>query len=92
MTPGRARRAELAVGENAGPGAARRPRHRSGSAMQARSFGIDEDRVADLDLDVAVAHRIEGAHALADALAARAASSPSPIQWPSVGEKATEVM
>jgi hypothetical protein len=35
--------------------------------MEARSFRIEEDRRADLDLDIAVADRIDGADALADA-------------------------
>src|SRR4051812_33953801 len=36
--------------------------------MEPRSFGIEEHRIADFDLDIAVAHRIVGAYALADAL------------------------
>src|SRR4051812_19650448 len=38
--------------------------------MKPRSFGIEEYRIADFDLDITVAHRIIGAYALADALRA----------------------
>src|SRR3954447_147205 len=37
-------------------------------SMQPRPFRIEEHRIADLHLDVAIAHRIIGAHALTDAL------------------------
>src|SRR5438309_9087276 len=37
-------------------------------SMKSRSLGIEEHRIADFDLDIAVAHRIIGAYALADAL------------------------
>src|ERR1043166_2499479 len=36
--------------------------------MEPRSLAVEEYRIADLDLDIAVAHRIAGTHALADAL------------------------
>src|ERR1700754_2603634 len=36
--------------------------------IEARSFGIEEVRAAELDLDVAAAHRIVGAHALSNPL------------------------
>src|SRR3954454_7565947 len=37
-------------------------------SMKSRSLGIEEHRIADFDLDIAVAHRIVGAHALANTL------------------------
>src|SRR3954465_9832381 len=37
-------------------------------SMKPRSFGIEEHRIADFDLDIAVAHRIVGAHPLAETL------------------------
>jgi hypothetical protein len=59
--------------------------------MEPRPFRIEEHRMADLDLDVAVAHRIVGAHALADALRpALEHAEPDPV--PSIGENATDVM
>src|SRR4051812_6022813 len=36
--------------------------------IQPRSVGVEEDRIADFHLDVAVAHRVAGAHALTDPL------------------------
>ena len=73
------------------PAKAERRANMMGSGMEPRSFRIDEDAATDLDLDIAAAHRIVGAHALADALRP-APSRPSPIQEPSIGENATEVM
>src|SRR4051812_3388919 len=36
--------------------------------MKPRSLGIEEYRIADLDFNVTIAHRVIGAHALANAL------------------------
>ena len=62
----------------------------SGLDTEPLPFRIDEAGRTDLDEDVAAAHRIVGAHDLAVRSGPRA-RRPKPIQWPSDGEKATEV-
>src|SRR5687768_11848004 len=64
------------------PSQAPRAAHRRGSASDTKPLprGIDEGRMADLDIDLAVADGVDGAHPLSDPLGAAAQEAePDPM-------------